>query len=110
MGEKKGFDIEMLRHGMSHVLAKALKRIYGDIKLTIGPAIDNGFYYDVDLNKNIAPEDFDKIEELAEQICQLLETGLSQKKVSDKLDVSYNVVHRIYKRQSWIEISKKYKF
>ena len=63
MGEKKGFDIEMLRHGMSHVLAKALKRIYGDIKLTIGPAIDNGFYYDIDLNKNIAPEDFSKIEE-----------------------------------------------
>ena len=63
MGEKKSLDIEMLRHGMSHVLAKALKRIYGDIKLTIGPAIDNGFYYDVDLNKNISPEDYNKIEE-----------------------------------------------
>ena len=63
MGEKKSLDIAMLRHGMSHVLAKALKRIYGDIKLTIGPAIDNGFYYDVDLNKNISPEDFNKIEE-----------------------------------------------
>ena len=63
MGEKKSLDIEMLRHGMSHVLAKALKRIYGDIKLTIGPAVDNGFYYDVDLNKSISPEDFNKIEE-----------------------------------------------
>ena len=67
MGEKKGLDIEMLRHGMSHVLAKALKRIYGDIKLTIGPAIDNGFYYDVDLNRNISPEDFNKIEEPEEK-------------------------------------------
>jgi len=63
MGEKKSLDIEMLRHSMSHVLAKALKRIYGDIKLTIGPAVDNGFYYDIDLNRNIAPEDFAKIEE-----------------------------------------------
>ena len=44
----------MYRHSMSHVLAKAVKEIYGrDTKLAIGPAIDNGFYYDFDIDKSI---------------------------------------------------------
>ena len=59
---------EMYRHSMSHVLAKALKSIYGDVKLAIGPAIDNGFYYDVDTEESIKPEDFAKIEEKMNEI------------------------------------------
>ena len=59
---------EMYRHSMSHVLAKALKSIYGDVKLAIGPAIDNGFYYDVDMEESIKPEDFAKIEEKMNEI------------------------------------------
>ena len=53
---------EMYRHSMSHVLAKAIKSFYPNVKLAIGPAIDNGFYYDFD-NLNITPDDFEKIEE-----------------------------------------------
>ncbi|MBQ3495012.1 MAG: threonine--tRNA ligase [Clostridia bacterium] len=52
----------MCRHSMSHVLAYAVKNLYGDVKFGIGPAIDNGFYYDFDLNQNISPDDFEKIE------------------------------------------------
>ena len=44
-------------------MAQAIKRIYGkDIKLAIGPAIDDGFYYDFDVKENISSEDFEKIE------------------------------------------------
>ena len=46
---------------MSHVMAKAIKQLYPGVKLAIGPAIDNGFYYDFD-NLNITQADFDKIE------------------------------------------------
>ena len=53
---------DMYRHSMSHVLAKAIKTFYPNAKMAIGPAIDNGFYYDFD-NLNITPDDFDKIEE-----------------------------------------------
>lgn len=53
---------EMYRHSMSHVLAKAIKELYPNVKLAIGPAIDNGFYYDFD-NLTINQEDFAKIEE-----------------------------------------------
>lgn len=55
--------LHMYRHSMAHVLAKALTQIWPDVKLTIGPAIDNGFYYDIDLNHSITPEDFKQIEE-----------------------------------------------
>ncbi len=57
----------MYRHSMSHILAKAIKQLYPDVKLAIGPAIDNGFYYDFD-NLNISPEDFNKIEEKMKEI------------------------------------------
>ena len=50
-------------HTTSHIMAQAIKRIYGkDIKLAIGPAIDDGFYYDFDVKENISSEDFEKIE------------------------------------------------
>lgn len=58
----------MYRHGMAHVLAKALMELYPTTKLTIGPAIDNGFYYDIDLDYSINPEDFEKIENKMSEI------------------------------------------
>ena len=52
-------------HTTSHIMAQAIKRIYGDsVKLTIGPAIDNGFYYDFDVEKPFSEEDLLKIEDL----------------------------------------------
>ncbi|MCD8356671.1 MAG: threonine--tRNA ligase [Clostridia bacterium] len=60
------FDDKMgkwtLRHTASHVLAQAVKHLYPDVKLAIGPAIDNGFYYDIDSEHNFTPEDLEKIE------------------------------------------------
>ena len=61
-------ELEMKRHSMAHVLAKALKSLYPDVKLTIGPAVDNGFYYDIDLSKNLSPEDFPVIEKRMKEI------------------------------------------
>ena len=58
---------EMYRHSMSHILAKAVKELYPNVKLAIGPAIDNGFYYDFD-NVTISPEDFGKIEDKMREI------------------------------------------
>ena len=50
-------------HTTSHIMAQAIKRIYGNnVKLTIGPAIANGFYYDFDVKENISSDDFEKIE------------------------------------------------
>ncbi|MEW7280811.1 threonine--tRNA ligase [Aquimarina sp. 2201CG1-2-11] len=55
---------EAFRHSSSHVLAQALEELYPGVKLSIGPAIDNGFYYDVDLDdQTISEKDFKKIED-----------------------------------------------
>ena len=51
-----------LRHTASHILAQAVKRLYPDAKLAIGPAIDNGFYYDFDVDVPFTPEVLEKIE------------------------------------------------
>ena len=51
-----------LRHTASHILAQAVKRLWPEAKLAIGPAIDKGFYYDIDLEQNLTPEDLSKIE------------------------------------------------
>ena len=61
---------KVLRHTASHVLAQAVKRIRPDAKLAIGPAIDNGFYYDFDLEEPFSTEDFAKIEKEMARIVQ----------------------------------------
>ena len=58
--EKK--DLQTLRHSASHVMAQAVKRLYPDCKLAIGPAIDNGFYYDFDSPVPFTSDDLEKIE------------------------------------------------
>ena len=55
-------DIDRLRHSASHVLATAILKIWPEAQFAAGPAVENGFYYDVDLPHRISPEDFEKIE------------------------------------------------
>lgn len=57
-----GEALEILRHSTSHIMAQAVKRIFPEAKLAIGPAIDNGFYYDFDLPRPLTPEDLERIE------------------------------------------------
>lgn len=59
---------EALRHSASHILAQAVKRLYKDVKLAIGPAIANGFYYDFDSTHPFTPEDLEKIQSEMEKI------------------------------------------
>ncbi len=54
--------IEIMRHTTAHVLAQAVKRLYGDVHLGIGPVIENGFYYDFDLENNLTINELAKIE------------------------------------------------
>ena len=69
MEEKEKKELQdIARHTMSHVLAAAVKELYGDVKFGIGPAIESGFYYDFDLPQNLSPENFKEIEEKMKQI------------------------------------------
>ena len=55
--------IEIIRHSTAHVMAQAVKRIYGNVKLAIGPTIKNGFYYDFDLDISLTQDDLKKVED-----------------------------------------------
>ena len=61
-------ELETARHSLAHILAKALLSLYPKTKLTIGPAIDDGFYYDIDLDQNLTPENFAEIEKKMKEI------------------------------------------
>ena len=65
---EKNEKIKIFRHSLAHVLAKAIMSLYPKTKLTIGPAIDDGFYYDIDLERSIQPEDFTTIEKKMKEI------------------------------------------
>ena len=65
---EKEKELETARHSLAHVLAKALLSLYPKTKLTIGPAIDDGFYYDIDLDQNLTPENFAEIEKKMKEI------------------------------------------
>ena len=54
--------VKIARHSAAHILAQAVKRIYGDVNLGVGPVIENGFYYDMDLQSSVNVEDLPKIE------------------------------------------------
>jgi threonyl-tRNA synthetase len=60
-----------MRHSTAHVMAAAVCRLYSDVKLDIGPAIEDGFYYDFDLPKRLSPEDFPEIEKEMARIVAL---------------------------------------
>lgn len=64
--------LEVYRHSTAHLMAQAIKRIYGNktVKLGIGPVIEDGFYYDIDLDVSLTPEDLGKIEKEMERITQ----------------------------------------
>ncbi|MDQ7823845.1 MAG: threonine--tRNA ligase [Candidatus Eremiobacteraeota bacterium] len=60
--------LEIMRHSTSHVMAAAVKHLFPDVKVTIGPSIDNGFYYDFERSTPFVPEDLVKIEKEMERI------------------------------------------
>ena len=61
-------NIEAARHSLSHVMAMAVIEMFPEAKLAIGPAIDNGFYYDFDLPRSFSPEDLPKLEKKMREI------------------------------------------
>ncbi|HGL4151031.1 TPA: threonine--tRNA ligase [Staphylococcus aureus] len=60
--------LEVLRHSTAHLMAHAIKRLYGNVKFGVGPVIEGGFYYDFDIDQNVSSDDFEQIEKTMKQI------------------------------------------
>lgn len=67
-GKTMEVEEKLYWHTTSHIMAQAVKRLFPDAKVTIGPAIDNGFYYDFDVEKPFSEEDLRAIEEEMKKI------------------------------------------
>lgn len=60
--------IDIMRHSTAHTMAQAIKRLYKDVKFGVGPVIEEGFYYDIDMEESLTPEDLPKIEKEMQRI------------------------------------------
>lgn len=65
---KNDEGIEIMRHSAAHVLAQAIKRLYKDVKFGVGPVIEDGFYYDMEMDYKLTPEDLPEIEKEMQRI------------------------------------------
>jgi len=86
--------IETIRHSLAHILAAAVQELYPGTKFGIGPAIENGFYYDFDLSKSVAPEDLPKIEKKMKEIIR--QNIVFKKKITTKSEAK-----KIFKNQPY---------
>ena len=79
--------IEIIRHSCAHLFGHALKQLYPDAKMAIGPTIENGFYYDIDLEESLSENDLEKIElrmkELAQTKYNVVREVVTRKKALD---------------------------
>jgi threonyl-tRNA synthetase len=66
--DKKSLPISTIRHSLAHVLAQAVVDMFPEAKLGIGPAIDDGFYYDFELPRTLVPEDLPILEKKMKHI------------------------------------------
>ncbi|KJG11491.1 threonine--tRNA ligase [Photobacterium kishitanii] len=82
--------LEIVRHSCAHLLGHAIKQLYPEAKMAIGPTIDNGFYYDIDLEQSLTQEDLEVIEkrmlELAKTKYQVVKKNVSWQEARDAFD------------------------
>ncbi|PQJ89072.1 threonine--tRNA ligase [Aliivibrio sifiae] len=82
--------LEIIRHSCAHLLGHAVKQLFPEAKMAIGPTIDNGFYYDIDMEHSLTQEDLDKIEkrmkDLAKTKYQVIKKNVSWQEARDAFD------------------------
>ena len=93
--EKINFEDEQVRlcyrHTTSHILAQAVKKLWPEAKLAIGPAIDNGFYYDFDLEHKFTDQDLLKIQKEMKKIVQ-------ERELNNSPDLLHDLIHHLIPR------------
>ena len=73
--------LEIMRHSCAHIMAEAICLLWPQTKLVYGPTVDNGFYYDIDLDEPIRPGDFERIEEKMGEIVKADKPFIDRKSV-----------------------------
>jgi len=87
-------DLNILRHSLSHIMAHAIQDLYPGTKFGIGPAIENGFYYDFEFNQSLKPEDLPKIEKRIKEI-------IKKDIVFEKKEITKKEAKELFKEQQY---------
>lgn len=95
--ENEAEALEVLRHSTAHLMAQAVKRLFKNVKLGVGPVIENGFYYDIDMDHTLTPEDLPLIEKEMAKI------------INENIDIQRNEVSREEAIRVYQEIDDEYK-
>lgn len=115
--------IDIMRHSTAHTLAQAIKRLYKNVKFGVGPVIEEGFYYDIDMEESLTPEDLPKIEKEMQRIIdenlEIVRTELSReeaeemfRKIGDDLklelidDIPEDETISIYKQGEFFDLCR----
>lgn len=96
---EKNFGIDVIRHSLSHVLAAAVVEMFPEAKLAIGPAIENGFYYDFDLPRTLIPEDLPILEEKMRKIINSSDHFAKLDVEIDQADELIKTSDQVYKKE-----------
>jgi threonyl-tRNA synthetase len=80
--------VEIIRHSFAHLIGHAVKQLFPTAKMAIGPVIENGFYYDIEYERSLSPEDLEAIE----------------KRISELVSEDYDVVRKVVSKQEAIEV------
>lgn len=103
----KNFDLSIYRHSLAHILAAAVQELYPQVKFAIGPAVDDGFYYDFDFGQTkIVPEDLLKIEEKMRQLIKENMTFQNEEIAISKAGQKISK-EQIYKRELLEDLKKQ---
>lgn len=87
---KNDEGIEVMRHSTAHLMAQAIKRLYGGVNFGVGPVIEEGFYYDIEMDQSVTPEDLPKIEK---EMKRIVDESLEIKRI----EVSRNEAKEMFK-------------
>ena len=89
--------LELIRHDAAHIMARAVQEIWPDVKVTIGPVIENGWYYDFDRDEPFTPEDLTRVEKKMREIINLRAEVCTETWPRDKAIAHYQANNEPYK-------------
>ena len=98
------------RHTTSHIMAQAIKRLYPETKLAIGPSIADGFYYDVDRDTPLTSEDLEKIEaEMKKIVKELMDEGKTVEEIGKQLGMRPEEIFRLsdFSKEDFLKMMTK---
>lgn len=84
--------LDIMRHSAAHVLAQAVKRLYKDVQFGVGPVIDEGFYYDMDMEQSITPDDLPKIEK---EMQRIIDENLQIERIEVTREEAKKMFHKV---------------